>query len=201
MSEAVGGGAIALGHRLTAITETDRAVRLDSKGRDGVEADVVIGADGIKSRVRGHIAGPDAIPYTGTSAFRGIVPVERLPSLPNPQAIQLWMGPDAHLLHHVIGPDGGDVNYFAVAEGPQEWPDPRRWVIDAPRDAPLRAFEGWDEAVLEMVGQSDRVARWGLFATRPMARWHAGRAVMIGDAAHAMLPHPGRGPTARSRTP
>ncbi|MGF1552297.1 MAG: FAD-dependent monooxygenase [Paracoccaceae bacterium] len=193
MAAQVTDGTLRLGHALSGLTETDEGIRLDFEGRDSVVADIVIGADGIRSRVRDHVAGPDAVRYTGTSAFRGIVPVDRLPSLPDPQAIQFWMGPDAHLLHYAIGPEGGDVNFFAVAEGPAEWPDPRRWVIETDPDDPLRVFAGWDEAVLEMVGQSDRVARWGLFSTKPLRRWHRGRAVIIGDAAHAMLPHHGQG--------
>jgi hypothetical protein len=62
----------------------------------------------------------DAI-YSGTSAFRGIVPVENLPSLPDPQAIQFWTGPDAHLLHYAIGGHGEAVNFFAVVESPRIW--------------------------------------------------------------------------------
>ena len=57
----------------------------------------------------------------GTSAFRGIVPTENLPSLPDPHAIQFWMGPDAHVLHYAIGGDGDAVNFFAVVEAPQIW--------------------------------------------------------------------------------
>lgn len=187
------GDVIRLGHRLSELTETDQGIRLDFKGQDSAIADLVIGADGIKSRVRDHVSGPGAIRYSGTSAFRGIVPAKDLPSLPDPQAIQFWMGPDAHLLHYAIGPEGSDVNYFAVTEGPADWPDMNRWVMEATRDDHLKPFQGWDEAVTEMVSQSNTFARWGLFITKPLRHWHKGRAVLIGDGAHAMVPHHGQG--------
>ena len=85
------------------------------------EADLVVGADGVRSMVRQYVTAGEGVVYSGTSALRGIVPTAGLPSLPDPHAIQFWMGRDAHLLHYAIGGQGQDVNYFAVMEGPREW--------------------------------------------------------------------------------
>ena len=63
----------------------------------------LVGADGVRSLVRKYIVGEERAAYSGTSAFRGIVPVRDLPSLPDPHALQFWMGPNAHLLHYSIG--------------------------------------------------------------------------------------------------
>ena len=73
----------------------------------------------MRSTVRRWVTGADDAVYSGTSAFRGIVPTENLPSLPDPHAIQFWMGPDAHLLHYAIGGHGESVNFFAVVETPK----------------------------------------------------------------------------------
>ena len=188
----LGGGGLHLGHQLANLAQRDRTMVLTFANGKSVEADLVIGADGVRSMVRRFITGSDDTVYSGTSAYRGIVPVERLPTLPDPQAIQFWMGPDAHLLHYAIGGNGESVNFFAVIERPKPWPHPDKWLDPIEPGEAVRAFAGWNQAVIEMVAQSLSV-RWGLFGVRPLLHWSRGAAVLIGDAAHGMLPHHGQG--------
>ena len=103
LSEAFGVGNLHLGCRLVNIVEQADSVVLEFANGRIEHADLVVGADGVRSTVRRWVTGADDAIYSGTSAFRGIVPVENLPSLPDPQAIQFWMGPDAHVLHYAIG--------------------------------------------------------------------------------------------------
>jgi salicylate hydroxylase len=101
------------------------------------------------------------------------------------------MGPGAHLLHYPV--DGGSViNFLAVIEGPQQWTAPA-WMAPAEPGAHLVRFAGWHPAVTEMLSAVPQSARWALFARRPPFRWHRGPVVLLGDAAHAMLPHHGQG--------
>jgi salicylate hydroxylase len=186
-------GTLHLGHRLVGLTERPDGIVLGFADRDTVRADVVVGADGIRSTVRRWVAGGDHEIYSGTSGFRGIVPVDRLPGLPDPQSIQFWTGPGAHLLHYPIGPTGDSVNFLAVVEGPRAWARTDGWLDDVAADEPLRAFDGWHPAATDMIGAVTHAVRWGLFALRPLQRWYRGRAVLLGDAAHAMLPHQGQG--------
>ena len=123
LSDALDGEGLHLGHRLVKLIERAGSIDLEFANGQVAQADLVIGADGVRSAVRSWVAEGAGTIYSGTSAFRGIVPAARLPLLPDPQAIQFWMGPDAHLLHYAIGASGEDVNYFAVVEGPTVWPE------------------------------------------------------------------------------
>ncbi len=192
LGAAWGGAGLHFGRRLASVTERADGIALTFEDGDTVAADLVVGADGVRSVVRGFVTGGAGMVYSGTSAFRGIVPVDRLPSLPDPLAIQFWMGPGAHLLHYAIGGAGQDVNYFAVVEGPAAFPPGRSTMAIEPGGA-LAAFAGWHPAVTEMIGAAEHTLRWGLFTVQQPRSWHRGRAVLLGDAVHAMVPHHGQG--------
>jgi salicylate hydroxylase len=192
LAAALGSDGLHLGHRLISLSETNKVVKLDFANGKSVEVDILIGADGQHSFVRQYVAGERPSTYSGTSGFRGIVPVKNLPSLPDPHAVQFWMGPNAHLLHFALGPSGSDINFLAVVEGPASWTY-ESWVAPITHDVALAAFEGWHPAVVEMIGAVQHNLRWGLFEVRPLQNWQRGRAVLMGDSAHGMLPHHGQG--------
>ena len=193
LSKAVGSDELRLGHRLVNLEAQGDAISLEFANGHVAQADLVVGADGVRSVVRRWVTGTEGTVYSGTSAFRGIVPASRLPSLPDPQAIQFWMGPDAHLLHYAIGGAGQDVNYLAVVEGPAIWPQADSSTAELQPNEALDAFRGWHPAVTEMIGATPHTLRWGLFVVPHLLRWHRGRAVLLGDSAHAMVPHQGQG--------
>jgi 2-polyprenyl-6-methoxyphenol hydroxylase-like FAD-dependent oxidoreductase len=180
-----------LGCRVEALEESRAGVRVRCASGTAFEAAVVVGADGVHSVARNWVTGGDEPVYSGTSGFRGLVPAERLPSLPDSGALQFWMGPGAHLLHYPI--DGGRVvNFLAVIDGPPRWTAPA-WLEEAVPGAHLAPFADWHPAVTEMLAAVPQSPRWGLFARRPLAHWNRGPVVLLGDAAHAMLPHQGQG--------
>jgi salicylate hydroxylase len=192
LSGAFGTEHLHLGCRLVNIVHERDSVVLEFANGRVERADLVVGADGVRSTVRRFITGADDAVYSGTSAFRGIVPVENLPSLPDPHAIQFWMGQDGHMLHYAIGGNGEHVNFFAVVEAPKIWLNPGS-VVDVPEDIPVASFRGWHPAMTEMINAASSPIRWALFTVRPLLRWYRDRVVILGDAAHGMLPHHGQG--------
>ena len=193
LGTAYGSAALHLEHRLVDLVQEPDAVTLTFANGRTARADLVVGADGVRSAVRQWVSGGDDIVYSGTSGFRGIFARDDVPSLPDPEALQFWMGPDAHLLHYAIGSDAEEINLLAVVEGPRSWDAADRWLTEVePRDV-LARFSGWHPAATEMVAAAAPAVQWGLFVVQPLLHWYRGRVVLLGDAAHAMLPHHGQG--------
>jgi salicylate hydroxylase len=191
LADAWGPGHLHLGCRVDALEERGDGIRVRCAAGAVFDADLVVGADGVHSRVRRWITGGAEPVYSQTSGFRGLVPAERLPSLPDPGALQFWIGPGAHLLHYPIA-GGSLINFLAVVDGPEQWTAPA-WMQDTAPGAHLAAFTGWHPAVTEMITAVSQSPRWGLFTLPPLRCWGRGPVSLLGDAAHAMLPHQGQG--------
>lgn len=191
LSTAVGPEHIKLGHRLVDLVQHSDHVSLSFDNGQHIDADLVIGADGARSITRRWMLGYDDALYSGCSGFRGVVPADRMHLLPDPETIQFWVGPGGHLLHYPIG-DKGDQNFLLVERHPSPWPS-RDWVLPASEGEQLRLFKDWHPAVVEMITAVPISQRWGLFHRPPLGRWSKGRVTLIGDAAHALVPHHGQG--------
>jgi salicylate hydroxylase len=191
LSNAVGRERINLSHRLTGLVQHPDSVSLSFANGRHIDADLVIGADGARSITRRWMLGYDDALYSGCSGFRGVVPAGRMDLLPDPEALQYWVGPQGHLLHYPIG-DEGDQNFLLVERHPSPWPS-RDWVTPASEGEQLRLFKDWHPAVVQMITAVPISQRWGLFHRPPLGRWSKGRVTLIGDAAHALVPHHGQG--------
>lgn len=146
---------------------------------------LLIGADGVKSRVRPALNGAEAPFFTGQTAWRALIPDQ-----PDPiGAAQVFMGPGRHLVSYPLG--AGLRNIVAVIERP-EWHD-EGWSL--PGDpADLRAaFARFGGPVPGWLAQVDSVGIWGLFRHNVAAHWQDGCRALIGDAAHPTLPFMAQG--------
>jgi salicylate hydroxylase len=179
-----------LGHRLAGFS--DHGDRLELRFAHGarVAAGLLVGADGIHSTVRAELFGPERPRFTGCIAYRGLVPADRLGHLELEVLANNWMGPGGHFVHYFVA-GGRLVNFVAIKEREtwtrESWTD-RGEVADA-----LAAFRGWHPQVGAIIGAVDETFIWALFDRAPLARWSMGRATLLGDACHAMLPFMAQG--------
>lgn len=181
---------IHLKHRLTGLTDHGDHVEVRFADGSSSEVDILVGADGIHSVVRGLLFGPQHPRFTGCVAYRGLVPAERLAHLDLETTAQIFMGPGKHFVHYYVSARRL-VNFVAVVERDEwtaeSWTD-RGKVADA-----LAAFEGWHPQVREILGSVDETFVWALFDRSPLERWSLGRVTLLGDACHAMLPFMAQG--------
>ncbi|MEU8660931.1 FAD-dependent monooxygenase [Actinoplanes philippinensis] len=150
-----------------------------------VEADVVVGADGIHSIVRAALFGDTPAAYSGLCAFRALVPSEVAPDFARRPAQTLWIGPGRHLVHYPIA-GGRLVNMVAVAPAGDYTVE--SWTATA-TVAELRAeFAGWDPRLTGLIESAATLGRWALLDRPPLPHWSRGTTTLLGDAAHPMFP-------------
>jgi len=150
----------------------------------GADADLVIGADGIHSKVRGGLA-KDAPRYTGHIIYRGLVEAERVPLLAKVPNVRLWLGPGRHLVSYPIC--AGRLLYFGATAPLERWIGPQ-WSVAAKRDQLAEAYRGWSDTVQTLISAAREVTCWALHDRAPLRRWQDPQTVLVGDAAHSMLP-------------
>jgi salicylate hydroxylase len=196
LAGAVPSAGIQLNHRLVGLSDEPAGVRLRFENGDEVMASVVVGADGVQSTTRRYVCGDVQPTHSGEIGFRGVIPVSKSRDLPNPTSLHCWCGPDTHAVYY--GLDRGKlVNLLAVYQ-------PRRlpaWTgssnrISASPDQAVSIFEEycWDRRILDLVRNIEgEMSFWALVDLPRLPRWSRGRVILLGDAAHAPLPHQGQG--------
>ncbi|MBB4739546.1 salicylate hydroxylase [Actinoplanes octamycinicus] len=181
---------IHLGRRLTGITEERDRVRARFADGSVTESEVLVGADGIHSRVRAELFGAEDARFTGCVAYRGLVPADRVSDLGIEVTTQVWLGPGRHFVHYFVSGQRM-LNFVAVIER-DAWTHESWTDRGDPADV-LAAYRGWHPQVREIVEAADETYIWALFDRAPLARWSRGRVTLLGDACHAMLPFMAQG--------
>jgi 6-hydroxynicotinate 3-monooxygenase len=189
---AVDAQSLHFGKRLQALDDNGSDVRLTFEDGTSVTADIVIGADGINSRVREVLLGAEKPNYSGWVGHRALISGEKLQKygLDFEDCVK-WWGPDRHMMVYYTKADRSEYYYVTGVPHPA-------WEFDgaftaSSREEMAETFAGYHPVVQALIESTDTVTKWPLFNRNPLPLWSKGRLVLLGDACHPMKPHMAQG--------
>jgi len=168
---------------MSCATEGER-VHVKSEAGGTAAGGALIGADGIRSKVRMHIGAASEPIWSGKSAWRLTVPMEEAAVPMRQDAIGLWLSPRAHMVHYPVR-GGAEVNVVVIVDDREA---PEGWNVPGAPEEFMPHLAGWPETITKFLSEQDGWRRWALYDMPPPRQWSAGRIALLGDAAHPVLP-------------
>jgi salicylate hydroxylase len=182
--------AITLDRRCIAVSSHPGHAEAAFEDGSVAKAAYVIGADGIHSKVRRCLFGPSKPVFTGCIAWRGLIPMERLPSHLARMVGTNWLGPHGNVLHYPVR--RGEIMNFVSTSERDDW-QVESWSTVGTREELRNDFRDWHGDVQLMIDQIETPYKWALMIREPMDAWSKGRVTLLGDACHPTLPFLGQG--------
>jgi 6-hydroxynicotinate 3-monooxygenase len=179
-------GTIAFDHRLVDLHKTSDAVRLVFANGATTQVDIVIGADGIRSKVREFLIDAELPRFVGAAAYRAIFATERLRGFQIPDCTK-WWGRDRHCLPYFM--TGRRDEVYAIGVVPASGWDSEEAALPSSPEEFLAAFAGFHADLQRVLQAAENVTLWPIYDRARDDRWSAGRVVLLGDACHPMRPY------------
>lgn len=187
---AVAPGTIQFGKRLVDLDPDVSSVTMKFEDGSSARADIVIGADGVHSRVREWMLGAERPIYSGYIGHRITFPADRLGDL-KIDDLTKWWAPDRHLIVYFLTHRRDEV--YLVTGAMEEWPGDITWTQSS-QDELREVFKGFHPTCQRLIDlATGDVTKWAFFERPPQPTWMKGRVVLLGDACHPMKPHMGQG--------
>jgi 2-polyprenyl-6-methoxyphenol hydroxylase and related FAD-dependent oxidoreductases len=189
LAENLPDGAVKTGYKATGFDQDESKARVSFANGETIEADLVIGADGIHSVLQTYVVAPKTPVYSGSIAYRGTIPLSAQPDWPMDKWM-MWLGERKHFLVFPLR-HGTIINFVGFVPADEAMKE--SWSAPGDPDQLRAEFAGWDPMLTTMLSKIEKTFRWGLYDRDPLSHWINGRLALLGDAAHAMLPHLGQG--------
>jgi 6-hydroxynicotinate 3-monooxygenase len=186
LESAVDPSSIRLGYSLRNIEQYHDSVRVTFENGEKVETNIVLGADGIRSRVREHVLGSEPPRFVGRVAQRAIFPATRLSGYQMRDCTK-WWAPDRHILTYFLTSRRDEV--YVIGTVPASgWYSESAWLPSS-RDELVTSFQGFHEDLRRVVEAALDVTLWPIYDRDRNDVWSAGHAVLMGDACHPVRPY------------
>jgi len=189
LAKALPSGVVHTGHRCTGFEQDGERARVSFANGATAGADIVIAADGIHSELRPYVFASSVPVFSGSVAYRGLVPHQRVPDWPT-ERWQMWLGKGKHFLAFPVRA-GQLINYVGFVPTDQQMKE--SWLAAGDPEILRSEFAGWDPRIHQLLKEVQVTFRWALYDREPLPVWTKDRLSLLGDAAHPMLPHLGQG--------
>lgn len=190
LADALPPDALKLGQSCVGAREYRDGVQVEFADGTTADADLLVGADGIHSRLQGTVTRATEPVSEGIMAYRGLIPADRLHGIADLDASAMWLGPRQSFLAYPVSA-GRFLNIVAFV--PTNLTVAESWTAPGDVSELAAAYRGWDPRVSAIIDAMDSTFRWGIYDREPLDRWSSDRITLLGDSAHAVTPHLGQG--------
>jgi salicylate hydroxylase len=174
---------LATGFDVARFAEADGAVRAEAESGASVEGRALVCADGLFSRLRAQVSQGARLRFAGKTAARAVLEAAAAPLL-DAEAVGVWMAPDAHVVHYPVRA-GREIAVVVILD--EDWQE-EDWSAPADPVRLAQALAPFAPTLRNALASVRDWRRWALFDGEPLDTWSRGRATLLGDAAHPLLP-------------
>jgi 2-polyprenyl-6-methoxyphenol hydroxylase-like FAD-dependent oxidoreductase len=182
--------AVHLGHKMETVKDEGDRATVTFANATTVTADLVIGADGIRSAVRQQLFGDKAPVFSGEHAFRAVISADDVHGLVIDDNLRMYIGQNGTKIYVLPLRHRNQVSYDITALSGDD-----TWAPQVTKDDLVAMLDGFDERLVNITRDLDMstVSCRAVYDIEPLGTWHTDSVALLGDAAHAMLHHQGQG--------
>jgi salicylate hydroxylase len=183
---------IQFGKRIRSLSQNGDGVSLVFEDGGSAHFDVVVGADGIHSRVRTALFGEEYPRFTGVVSFRSVVPTERVKQVPEIEAFTKWWGPNPQSQIVTFPLNQGKDTFIFATTGQDSWTE-ESWTSEGDVNELRGFYKDFHPDARALLDACDSTLKSALYEREPLAQWSVGTVTLLGDACHPMLPFMAQG--------